>query len=67
MYGKLLIMKKEPRVVKGYKIKQSVYNKAMKRAKKEFIPLATLIEDVINGYATGIEEYLFNLNKSVKK
>lgn len=50
---------KEKRKVKGYKILPSKYNKAMRRAKKEKMPLATLIEDIVTGYADGMEEYLF--------
>lgn len=35
---------KEKRIVKGYKITQTSYNRAMKRAKKDKVALATLIE-----------------------
>lgn len=52
---------KQKRNVRGYKVTDSKYFKAMRRAKKEKIPLATLIEDVVNGYADGMEEYLFSL------
>lgn len=49
----------EKRKVRGYKTTDKKYLKAMKRAKKEKIPLATLIEDIITGYGDGMEEYLF--------
>lgn len=58
---------KEKRKVRGYKIADTKYNKAMKRAGKEKIPLATLIEDIVSGYADGMEEYLFlPKNQSIK-
>lgn len=50
---------KEKRVIKGYKVRPSKYNKAMRRAKKENTKLATLIEDVINNYASGVDGYWF--------
>lgn len=42
---------KEKRVLKGYKIKQSVYDKAMRRAKRDKRPLANLIENFVTDYA----------------
>lgn len=39
------------RVVKGYKIQDAKYQKAMRRAKKEKLNLATLIEVWVNTYA----------------
>lgn len=50
---------KEKRFQRAYKVRPSIYRKAMKRARKEKIPLASLVEDVITGYAQGMEEYLF--------
>lgn len=44
---------KEKRVVKGYKIKESVYVKAKKRADKKKEHLATLIEEWVSAYAAG--------------
>jgi hypothetical protein len=49
MNGKVI----EKRVLKGYKIRNSIYDKAMKRAKKENTPLATLVEEWIRNYANG--------------
>ena len=45
--------KPEPRLLKGYKIKDTVYQKAKKRATKEKTPLATLIEQWVEGYSSG--------------
>lgn len=47
-------MKKEKRVLKGYKIRKSVYDKAMKRAAKNKMPLATTVESWVSCYADGI-------------
>ena len=44
-------MEKEKREIKGYKIKNSVYLKAKKKAK--VVPLATLIETFVTAYAAG--------------
>jgi len=43
----------EKRVLKGYKIKDSIYKKAMKRAKKENHSLSTWIETIVSSYAKG--------------
>jgi hypothetical protein len=43
----------EKRVLKGYKIRQSTYDKAMRRAKKERLALATLIEGWVRNYSNG--------------
>ncbi len=61
MYGKFTIMKKENRVIKGYKIKDSVYKKAIKRADKEKYPLATQIEDWVTTYSKGLNIGIFDL------
>ena len=45
--------KPESRLLKGYKIKDTVYQKAKKRATKEKTPLATLIELWVEGYSNG--------------
>lgn len=42
---------KEPRTVKGYKIQDSTYQKAMRRAKREKLELATLVEVWVIAYA----------------
>ncbi len=44
-------MKDEKRVNKGYKIKDSIYQKAMKKSKPT--PLATRIEEVVTAIASG--------------
>lgn len=44
-------MENEKRKLRGYKVKDATYNKAMKRANKEKTPLATLIEVWITSYA----------------
>ncbi len=46
-------MKDEKRVLKGYKIKDSIYKKAMKRARKSKIPLASMVEAIVIAYAEG--------------
>jgi len=48
-------MKAEKRVNKGYKIKDSIYQKAMKRAKKEKGQLAVHIEHWVQCYSEGLE------------
>lgn len=48
-------MKNEARVVKTFKIKESVYKKAMKAAKKNKAFLATEIEKWVDAYANGSE------------
>lgn len=44
----------EKRIVRGYKVKPSVYKKAMARAKKEKGKLANLMENVAMAYANGL-------------
>jgi hypothetical protein len=46
-------MKAEKRVLKGYKIKDSTYKKAMKRAIKAKVPLANMIEMFVEAIADG--------------
>ncbi len=43
----------EPRKVRGYKIVDKAYMKALKRGQKENTPLATLLEKVVELYAAG--------------
>ena len=45
--------KTEKREIKGYKMADSKYRKAMKRAKKEKTALATKIEEWVELYADG--------------
>jgi len=56
-------MKAEKRVNKGYKIKDSTYQKAMKRAKKERGQLAVHIEHWVQCYSEGLE---ININYKPK-
>jgi hypothetical protein len=46
---------KEPRKVRGYKATDKDYNKAMKWAKKNNIPLASFMEVIIKGVGEGLE------------
>ncbi len=46
---------KEQRKVKGYKIAESQYKKAMRRAKKEKLNLATLIEVWVLSYGNKVD------------
>ena len=52
---------------RSYKCTDKTYNKAMKRAKKEKVPLATLIEDVVVSYSNGSESCLFNGKQLLEK
>lgn len=45
----------EKRFTRGYKVKPSVYKKAMARAKKEKGTLANLLENVVVSYAYGLD------------
>jgi hypothetical protein len=45
----------EKRFTRGYKIKPSLYKKAMLRAKKEKGNLANLVENVVMAYAYGMD------------
>lgn len=53
---------KEKRIVKGYKIRQSAYSKAFKRAKKNKVPLATTIENWVSLYGEGYSVGLLNMS-----
>ena len=46
--------KNEKREIKGYKIKDYIYRKALRRARKEKVPLATRIEEWVCAYAEGL-------------
>lgn len=46
-------MKEEKRTPRTYKITESTYKKAMRRAKKEKGPLTRLLENVVDAYAKG--------------
>jgi hypothetical protein len=48
-------MKDEKRFTRGYKVKPSVYKKAMSRAKREKGKLANLMENVVLAYAYGLD------------
>lgn len=43
----------EIRKVRGYKVTDKVYSKALKRGQREKMPLATLLEKVVTAYANG--------------
>lgn len=61
-------MEKQKRKVRGYKITDNNYEKAMKRASKENTPLATMIEEILICYGKGITNYVFfyNSKKQIK-
>ena len=44
---------KEKRKARSYKIADKVYNKALRRGRKEGIPLASFIEQIVAEYADG--------------
>lgn len=50
----------EKRKVRGYKVTDKVYTKALKRGRKENIPLATLLEKVVTQYADGWNLAIFD-------
>lgn len=50
----------EKRTNKGYKIHDSVYVKAMRRARKDKKKLARLIESFVLAYSTGDNLFTFN-------
>jgi len=43
----------EKRVIKGYKVRNSIYQRAKKRGGKEGKPLSQLLEKVVDLYAHG--------------
>jgi hypothetical protein len=47
------IQKEDKKINKGYRAKESVYQRAMKRAKKDKTTLGALIENVVTAYARG--------------
>jgi hypothetical protein len=47
-------MKDEKRTPRTYKAKDSVYKKAMRRAKKEKGKLSNVVENVVIAYAAGL-------------
>ena len=62
MFAFMKAKESEKRYSNSYKCTTKVYNKAMRRAKKEKIYLSNLIEDVVSAYAKGDELYLFVTN-----
>ncbi len=56
-------MKTEKRKVRGYKITDTDYETAMKRARKEKTPLATMIEEVLIAYGEGAFSVHFKQSK----
>jgi hypothetical protein len=61
-------MEQQKRKVRGYKITDTGYEKAMKRASKENTPLATMIEEILICYGAGVTNYVFfsNSKKQIK-
>ena len=59
-------MSKEKRNTHTYKCTDKSYSDAMKRAKKEKIPLANMIEEVVEAYAEGAFTVHFLKPKSKK-
>ena len=55
-------MEQQKRKVRGYKITDNNYEKAMKRASKENTPLATMIEEILICYGAGVTNYVFFSN-----
>lgn len=62
----MAVKKIEKRIIKGYKIRESSYKKAMKRASKSKLSLATLIEVWVLAYANNIP-YLIESNTVTNK
>ncbi len=56
-------MKDEKRKPRTYKISDAEYNKAMKRAKKEKLQLAPMIEEVVTAYGEGAFSISFKSKK----
>lgn len=52
----------EKRYVRGYKVKPSIYKKAMSRAKKEKGALANIVENVVMAYAYGLDIKAIKIN-----
>jgi hypothetical protein len=50
---------KEKRKPRAYKITDTEYSRAMKRAKKEKVHLATMIEEVVYAYGDGAHNVTF--------
>lgn len=48
-------MNTEKRLNKGYKVKETFYKKAIKRARKENGTLANLLENVVIAYSYGLD------------
>ncbi len=61
-------MEKQKRKPRSYKINDKDYKKSMKRASKENIPLATMIEEILICYGAGVTNYVFfsNSKKQIK-
>ena len=56
---------KEPRKPRSYKATDKNYNKAMRRAKKEGGKLSGLLENVVIGYANGLDVRLASNNPDI--
>lgn len=60
-------MANEKRNPHSYKCTDVVYKEAMKRAKKEKVPFATILEEVVGAYADGAFTVHFTLLYKTKK
>ena len=56
-------MKDEKRIIRTYKVKPSIYKKAMRRARKDGTTVSNLLEDVLTGYSSGLEIRLGGMGK----
>ena len=54
---------KEKRKPRAYKITDTDYKRAMKRAKKDKVPLAPMIEEVVIAYGDGAHNITFKNHK----
>jgi uncharacterized protein (DUF2461 family) len=57
-------MKDEKRIIRTYKVKPSVYKKAMRQAKKDGAKVSNLIEDALLSYSRG---FGFNTDQEFTK
>lgn len=51
----MAVKKKEKREIKGYKVPEKIYRRAMNRAKKDKLPLARQIETWVHWYSLGMQ------------
>jgi len=53
---------KEKRKPRAYKITDTDYKRAMKRAKKDKVPLAPMLEEIVIAYGDGAHNVTFKNN-----